>query len=124
MSEYDIDIEGALSGEGGVKEMSPGARSADVTSTAKAARTSPPAESARAPRSESPVHVELDAEGIPLDAKVGKAKTETVKRSKVCPAHAPAGTRCKLCGKVHPQRQGRSVKIHIPDDLEAKEDFK
>jgi hypothetical protein len=110
VSEYDVDA-GGLSER--VEAEKPGASSLPL------ARTS---------RSENPpVHTELDVEGVPLDAKVGKAKTETIKRSKRqkgCPAHAPAGTRCKLCGQVHPQREGKSVKIHVPGDLEAKEDFK
>jgi hypothetical protein len=49
--------------------------------------------------------VELDAQGVPLDAKKGKAETEKV-RPKGAPAQCPrwmfhrAGEYCKACGKT------------------------
>ena len=130
MNEFS-EVAEELSGVGGVKESTPGARPADVTSgdggdhdaSGKSSRTSPPAES-----SSVRTHTELDVQGIPLDAKVGRIENETIKHTRKgqCPADSPAGTRCKLCGKEHPQRSDRkSVKIHVPDrGLDVKTDFK
>ena len=119
MSEYDVELSerDKEAGSSVVPDSRPG--------TGLVSRD--PAKRAASSRSESSTHVELDVEGVPLDAKVGKVKTESVKRSRKsgCNADAPAGTRCKLCGQVHPTRQGTSVKIHVPDpDLEVQEDFK
>ena len=72
----------------------------------------------------SSTYTELDAQGVPLEAAIGKATTESVKRGK-CTADVPTGTRCKICGNVHPPRGGRSVKIHVPDrGDDVKTDFK
>lgn len=125
MSEYD-DIAGGLSERDVSRASVPGQGQAGVTgvtpSTARSESTSrldggeigaEPVEHGVAPQ-QPPTRKRKRTRHVPPPSSRGR-----------CTADAPAGTRCKICGNVHPQREGRSVKIHVPDrDVDAKTDFK